>query len=306
MVPPIVVPRMLAARVPQWAKRAPLLDIVVANVFIDNKTPEAAARQLLTTSADVVIVVESTAAFMKMFDDVGVSLASGLVDVTNAGDDVTFTISAAALTLNPLVTSAGRELVVDLATTGLGSVELRDFFLITANNPVVKRTNSVMSYPEALSLRQSFGSVMSGWDEAENHDARMAALIHAHLNLSRITYAVYMAGSGEPSNFAGYGVGSDNIFSGRNRVSLVGITQEKFDALPSAFMLALKRAQMVEANVILGGDAITSKRLSGIISESIGESSMFLQSRPALKLPISQQAFDILKPYISINISIGR
>jgi endonuclease/exonuclease/phosphatase (EEP) superfamily protein YafD len=71
----IVVPRMLAARVPRWAKRAPVLDIVVANVFIDNKTPEAAARQLVTTSADVVIVVESTTAFMKMFDDVGGSEA---------------------------------------------------------------------------------------------------------------------------------------------------------------------------------------------------------------------------------------
>ena len=67
----IVVPRMFAARVPRWAKRAPTLEVVVANVFIDNKTPDAAARQLVTTSADVVIVVESTAAFMQTFDDVG-------------------------------------------------------------------------------------------------------------------------------------------------------------------------------------------------------------------------------------------
>jgi endonuclease/exonuclease/phosphatase (EEP) superfamily protein YafD len=43
----------------------------VANVFIDNETPEAAARQLVATSADVVIVVESTAAFMRVFDEVG-------------------------------------------------------------------------------------------------------------------------------------------------------------------------------------------------------------------------------------------
>ncbi len=67
----IVVPRLIAARVPRWAKRAPTLSIVVANVFIDNETPDAAARQLVTTAADVVIVVESTAAFMRIFDDVG-------------------------------------------------------------------------------------------------------------------------------------------------------------------------------------------------------------------------------------------
>jgi endonuclease/exonuclease/phosphatase (EEP) superfamily protein YafD len=67
----IVVPRTLADRVPRWAKRAPTLDIVVANVFVDNTTPEAAARQLVTTSADVVIIVESTAKFMAIFDEVG-------------------------------------------------------------------------------------------------------------------------------------------------------------------------------------------------------------------------------------------
>ena len=43
----IVVPRMIAARVPRWAKHAPTLDIVVANVFVDNETPDAAARQLV-------------------------------------------------------------------------------------------------------------------------------------------------------------------------------------------------------------------------------------------------------------------
>jgi endonuclease/exonuclease/phosphatase (EEP) superfamily protein YafD len=67
----IVLPRMFAARTPRWAKRAPALDIVVANVFVDNETPDAAARQLVTTSADVVIVVESTAKFMAIFDEVG-------------------------------------------------------------------------------------------------------------------------------------------------------------------------------------------------------------------------------------------
>lgn len=66
-----VVPRLIAARVPRWAKRAPTLEIVVANVFIDNKTPQDAARQLVEISADVVIVVESTAAFMTVFDDAG-------------------------------------------------------------------------------------------------------------------------------------------------------------------------------------------------------------------------------------------
>jgi endonuclease/exonuclease/phosphatase (EEP) superfamily protein YafD len=71
----LVVPRLIAARVPRWAKRAPTMDIVVANVFIDNQTPDDAARQLIATSADVVIVVESTASFMATFDEAGGSSA---------------------------------------------------------------------------------------------------------------------------------------------------------------------------------------------------------------------------------------
>ena len=67
----VVVPRLIAARKPRWVKHAPTLEVVVANVFIDNKTPRDAASQLVATSADVVIVVESTAAFMATFDEVG-------------------------------------------------------------------------------------------------------------------------------------------------------------------------------------------------------------------------------------------
>jgi len=67
----LVLPRMFAARPPRWSKHAPTLDIVVANVFIDNKTPDAAARQLITAAVDIVIIVESTRPFMAVFDDIG-------------------------------------------------------------------------------------------------------------------------------------------------------------------------------------------------------------------------------------------
>ena len=67
----LVVPRLIAARVPRWARHAPTLDIVVANVYIDNKTPHDAARQLVAAAADVVAVVESTPAFLAVLDSVG-------------------------------------------------------------------------------------------------------------------------------------------------------------------------------------------------------------------------------------------
>ena len=62
---------MWATRTPRWAKHAPRLEIIVANVFVDNKTPDDAARQLVEAAADVVIIVESMAPFMAIFDEVG-------------------------------------------------------------------------------------------------------------------------------------------------------------------------------------------------------------------------------------------
>jgi endonuclease/exonuclease/phosphatase (EEP) superfamily protein YafD len=67
----LVLPRLISARVPRWARHAPTLDIVVANVFIDNKTPDDAARQLVAAAADIVAVVESTPAFLAILDGVG-------------------------------------------------------------------------------------------------------------------------------------------------------------------------------------------------------------------------------------------
>jgi endonuclease/exonuclease/phosphatase (EEP) superfamily protein YafD len=67
----LVVPRMISQRVPRWARHAPTFDIVVANVYVDNKTPQDAARQLVTAAADIVAVVESTPSFLALLDDAG-------------------------------------------------------------------------------------------------------------------------------------------------------------------------------------------------------------------------------------------
>ena len=50
----LVIPRLISDRPPEWARSAPKLRLAVANVYIDNPTPEAAARQLTHMDADVI------------------------------------------------------------------------------------------------------------------------------------------------------------------------------------------------------------------------------------------------------------
>lgn len=67
----LVVPRMISDRLPPWARHAPRFRLAVANVFVDNPTPEAAARQVVTCGAEVLAIAEATPSFISVFDSVG-------------------------------------------------------------------------------------------------------------------------------------------------------------------------------------------------------------------------------------------
>ena len=67
----LVIPRMISERIPEWARRAPRFRLAVANVFVDNLTPGAAASQLVGCGAEVIVIAEATPAFMEVFDAAG-------------------------------------------------------------------------------------------------------------------------------------------------------------------------------------------------------------------------------------------
>ena len=67
----LVVPRMISDRVPAWAEKAPRFRLLVANVYVDNPTPQAAAAQLVGSGADVIVIAEATPEFMRCFDAAG-------------------------------------------------------------------------------------------------------------------------------------------------------------------------------------------------------------------------------------------
>lgn len=67
----LLIPRLVASRVPRWVREAPRLDLLVTNVFIDNKTPEALARALLARGGDVMVILEWNDGFVRAFDAAG-------------------------------------------------------------------------------------------------------------------------------------------------------------------------------------------------------------------------------------------
>jgi endonuclease/exonuclease/phosphatase (EEP) superfamily protein YafD len=67
----LVVPRLVSQRVPSWARTAPQFRLAVANVYVDNTTPAAAAQQLTESDVDVIVIAEATPQFMRTFDSAG-------------------------------------------------------------------------------------------------------------------------------------------------------------------------------------------------------------------------------------------
>lgn len=76
--------------------------------------------------------------------------------------------------------------------------------------------------------------------------------------------------------------------------------------LEPEFLQALKFAQVIEANEMLDVNSIHYKRLDGLMSETIGESSMMFRPGNVNNYPISRRSMMFLRNYILIRARLGR
>jgi hypothetical protein len=123
---------------------------------------------------------------------------------------------------------------------------------------------------------------------------RTAAMIEAHRRILRVAFQIPQA----------YDI--SNIAFGSRRVPLSRLTEDDFRRLPDGFRRAVKRAQLIEANSLLEINTVDQKRREGVVSETIGEASMFLNSKPYLNLPISRAAYEELKTFVVFVIEVAR
>lgn len=89
-----------------------------------------------------------------------------------------------------------------------------------------------------------------------------------------------------------------------------GSTRELVDAdislLAPKTYLRLLRAQIIEADDVLGGNPIEARRRLGLISDSSGESAHFFRTSKPLNLPCCRAAVDELRGIVNWSVKIGR
>lgn len=207
--------------------------------------------------------------------------------------EVVITVPGASNALATGVTYALR-VVEFYAQLDTGWVAQESVYKIALLDPLVIPTTSFQTYAEAV-LTSTMLSDVDGWNAASK-DARLAALAEAHSRLCRLVYEDEFYDD----------VDYQSRVSLSSEIDLDDLTLAEFTALDADFKAALKKAQIVEADVVLSGDPVAGKREDGLMSESIGESSMMFRPGRAIRLPVSRRAMTILSRYIRNKRVLGR
>lgn len=154
-------------------------------------------------------------------------------------------------------TSAKRDvrLLNSYLITAAGTFTVPTVYLLKGNQLILTPlTDSFMTYTQSVLIRASMAEPQDYFDLLTD-ELKAVALEEAFRRLAKLKFKV------------GATIISD----------IKSMTLTDFNALNADFLLDLRKAQIAEANSIVENSPIRDKIRAGIISETIGESSMFFR-----------------------------
>lgn len=199
---------------------------------------------------------------------------------------------SAALTSTDVVIAAAAN-----TTTAKRDVRLLNCYLVTADGEYVvpqvymlkgnqliltPLVDSFMTYADSVLTRARMAEEQEYFDSLSD-DLKAVALEEAFNRIAKLKFKV----------------GTTVI------TDIKSLTLAAYQALDADFLLALKKAQIAEANMIVENSPIRDKIRAGIISETIGESSMFFsRSMPSGKFHgLADDSYDYVKPYVYRDVT---
>ena len=208
------------------------------------------------------------------------------------------------------VPNALRNLVLE-CRIGANTVVIQDAYGIEVEDPLVVGINSFQTIAQARFTAMGLIDIPS-WEAADDR-SQILALIEARAHIIRLSFRALNSNVnwGQDSlNFVPEGnrdvsyVGRSDMFNFNGSLEL--LTAEQFKKLPTYFMDALRRAQVVEANEILGGDSIASRRRLGLVQDNVGESRQTFRASKPLELPVCARALQFLSRYVLMSLRTVR
>lgn len=192
---------------------------------------------------------------------------------------------------------------VDLACTVDGNTVLvQASYIVQVADPLQVGVNSFQTIAQADFNAQIMPN-LAGW-AAASREQRMAALIDARLHICQLAFTNINGRGQGYLDWAPEGT-RDSFWLG-DGFDLAGFTATQFQSLPERFRVALRQAQIAEADAILGGDPIDDKRRAGVVLDSIGESRLMFRPTAPLNLPVCRRALGYLSGFVTFSKRIAR
>lgn len=154
--------------------------------------------------------------------------------------------------------------------TAAGTIRRSSSWIIEGEFRLALMVNSFVTIEAAEIMARDMPN-LSGWSTA-SEDKRYASLIEAFNRLTRIPMRFEVPHANDPTG---------TLYCPEETIipasQWAGITEEQFLAFPADFRKAVRTAQLVEANEMIEGETMAQKHRQGIISETVGESSIMLR-----------------------------
>lgn len=213
--------------------------------------------------------------------------------------NVEVTVLGALNILTPPATRGARIVELQL-TDGAGTLTLSETYMLGGSTALSFGVNTFLTYAAATVMSADFVPMsLAGWNAAERKDQE-AALSEAYERIMRLPLGVH------------YDAEQSVLYNDAQFVGLFGpimlryLTPGQMAQLYPVFLTDLKRAQLAEADEILQGDPVRKARQSGLISNTVGESSQFFRTAKPLELPVSPRALEHLQRWVRFGAKIGR
>lgn len=239
--------------------------------------------------------ITPTAVSVIIRDSVGEQIGASFEATFAEGD------TDAELAIEPSYNAEPGVRLVDVTlTTADGTYPARVAYAVRGEELLTVPATSFQTTEEAELLASTLPN-LSNWSGA-SPDLRRAALAQAFRNLVRLAYRIRPVGDWDDDIMFDF-LDGDIIVQPRFWPVM---TLADWKKLPDRFRLAICRAQIMEANELLNTSGVADRRRSGLLSETIGESSMMFRSGKPLDLGIAAAALKEMTGYLDIRMTTTR
>lgn len=216
-----------------------------------------------------------------------------------SGNEVSIDIDGS---INEIVDLMDARVVTLSMTTDVGTIAVEHVYLLAKPARLAVMVNSFQTMAQAH-LEAAQMPNLIGWNGATDLE-RATAMIEAFRRLTRLGYRIR-----RPEDLDAQNVITDFVDTKVIEPRLWPLIDEGrwlSNLYTDEFRRALRCAQVAEANEILRGDRVNEKRRAGLLSETIGESSMMFRVGKPLDLGLSAAALQYVTGFVQMRMTLTR